>query len=88
MIDRPTKLKSPPPPNCASGTPHNTGEAIHNAVRERQHRELLSYPAKSRRKRPEALLRAMYDEAMREKRARALWDFAVANPDCLEKVTE
>jgi hypothetical protein len=64
------KIKSPPPPNCASGTAHNTGAAIHAAVRDRQRADLLAYPAKERRKRSKAELQILYDKAMAEKRYR------------------
>jgi hypothetical protein len=53
---------------CASGTPHNTGEAIHKAVREQQARALAAFPAYVRRHRTDAEWRQMYETAMAEKR--------------------
>lgn len=60
-----------PKVHCASGTPHNTGEAIHNAIREQQARALAAYPSYVRRKRTPVEWRDMYEAAMVEKRAAA-----------------
>lgn len=57
---------------CASGTFHTTGEAIHKAVREQQARALAAYPGLVRRRRTDAQWREMYCEAMAEKRAREI----------------
>ena len=57
---------------CASGTPHNTGEAIHNAVREQQSRALAAYPSYVRRHRTDAEWRQMYETAMAENRRAAI----------------
>jgi hypothetical protein len=54
---------------CASGTAHNTGEAIHNAVREQQARALVAYPSQVRRKRTPLEWQQMYETAMAEKHA-------------------
>jgi hypothetical protein len=53
--------------NCASRTTHNTGEAIHDAVRQQQRLALLSYPAKARRARTPEQWRSLYSDAMRAK---------------------
>jgi hypothetical protein len=58
-----------PNPNCASGTAHNTGEAIHEAIRERQRNAILAGPSKIRRARKPHEWQAMYEAAMAEKRA-------------------
>jgi hypothetical protein len=58
-----------PRPNCASGTCHTTGEAIHAAIREQQRNALLAYPAKVRRARTDVEWRDLYEKAMAEKRA-------------------
>lgn len=58
-----------PKVHCASGTPHNTGEAIHNAIREQQARALAAYPSYARRKRTAIEWQDMYEAAMAEKRA-------------------
>ncbi|MHC2400247.1 hypothetical protein ACVMGC_004791 [Bradyrhizobium barranii subsp. barranii] len=55
-------------PRCASGTAHNTGAAIHRAIRQQQRAALDAYPAKVRRERTPAQWRAMYDAAMADKR--------------------
>ena len=58
--------------HCASGTNHNTGEAIHNAIRARQLAALHAFPAQARRKRTNFEWESMYADAMAEKaRARA-----------------
>jgi hypothetical protein len=57
-------------PNCASRTAHNTGEAIHNAVRAQHRAALLACPARIRKARTADQWQAMYDAAMQEKRAR------------------
>jgi hypothetical protein len=54
--------------HCASGTAHNTGEAIHNAIREQQLSALLAAPSQIRRARTNVEWRRMYEEAMAEKR--------------------
>ncbi len=60
-----------PKVHCASGIPHNTGEAIHNAIREQQARALAAYPSYVRRKRTPVEWRDMYKAVMAEKRAAA-----------------
>lgn len=57
-------------PNCASGTIHNTGEAIHEAVRAKQRAALAAAPGKERRARKPETWKSMYREAMAERRAR------------------
>lgn len=57
--------------HCASGTPHNTGADIHDAIREQQARALAAYPSYVRRKRTPVEWREMYEAAMAEKRAAA-----------------
>ena len=57
--------------HCASGTLHNTGEAIHNAIREQQARALAAYPSYVRRHRTDVEWRQMYEAAMTEKRSAA-----------------
>lgn len=69
-ITNPARLKTPPAPNCASGTAHNTGEAIHRAVLQQQGRELQAAARKTRRARSPDVWQLMYAEAMAEKRAR------------------
>jgi hypothetical protein len=54
--------------HCASGTAHNTGEAIHNAIREQQRAALLAAPSQIRRARTDVEWRQMYEAAMVEKR--------------------
>ena len=61
---------SMPRPNCASGTLHNTGEAIIKAIREQQRAALLACPSQERRARTPEKWREMYDAAMAEKRKR------------------
>ncbi len=56
-------------PNCASGTAHTTGEAIHNAVREQQRTALLAAPSAIRKARSKSEWRSMYAKAMQEKHA-------------------
>ena len=60
-----------PKVHCASGTPHNSGEAIHNAIREQQARALAAYPSYVRRHRTDVEWRQMYEAAMAEKRRAA-----------------
>ncbi len=60
-----------PKVHCASGTLHNTGEAIHSAIREQQARTLAAYPSHVRRKRTAIEWGDMYKAAMAEKRAAA-----------------
>jgi hypothetical protein len=57
-----------PKVRCASGTAHNTGEAIHQAVREQQRAAILAAPAQIRRARSDVELRDMYEAAMAVKR--------------------
>ena len=57
-----------PKVRCASGTPHNTGKAIHDAIREQKARALAAYPSYVRRKRTAVEWRQMYEAAMAEKR--------------------
>jgi hypothetical protein len=60
-----------PRPNCASGTTHSCGKAIHTAVAAQQRAALLAYPAQVRKARTDAQWREMYDNAMAEKRFNA-----------------
>ena len=60
-----------PKVHCASGTPHNTGETIHNAIREQQARALAAYASYVRRNRTDVEWRQMYEAAMTEKRSAA-----------------
>ena len=57
-------------PNCASGTWHTDGTAIHKAVRTQQNRALLACPGKIRRDRTPDVWRSMYAEAMASKQER------------------
>jgi hypothetical protein len=57
--------------NCASGTNHNSGAAIHKAMQAKQRAALLAAPSQERRARSPAKWKAMYDRAMADKRARA-----------------
>ena len=50
---------------------HNTGEAIHDAIRQQQRRALAAYPSYVRRNRTAVEWRDMYERAMAEKRAAA-----------------
>jgi hypothetical protein len=59
-----------PRPNCASGTTHSTGEAIHKAIREQHRAALLACPSQERRARSPQQWQEMYDAAMAEKRER------------------
>lgn len=61
-----------PRPNCASGTTHNTGEAIHNAVRAQHRAALAACPSQERRARSPAQWQEMYEVAMAEKRQREM----------------
>lgn len=54
-------------PNCASGTWHTDGKAIHKAVRKQQESDLQSCAGKERRARTPDEWQAMYDRAMAEK---------------------
>jgi len=65
-----------PKVRCASGTSHNTGEAIHEAVRKQQRDALLAWPSQARRARPDHAWREMYEAAMAEKRASAMAEAA------------
>jgi hypothetical protein len=60
-----------PKVHCASGTAHNTGAAIHNAIREQQARALAAWPAYVRRNRTADEWQRMYKAAMAEKLAAA-----------------
>ncbi len=53
--------------NCASGTNHNSGEAIHKAMQEKQRAALLACPSQERRKRPDHVVKALYEDAMARK---------------------
>jgi hypothetical protein len=57
---------------CASGTAYNTGEALHQAIREQQRNALLACAAQIRRARTDVEWREMYEAAMAEKRARTI----------------
>jgi hypothetical protein len=59
-----------PRPNCASGTTHNTGEAIIKAIRDQHRAALLACPSQERRARSPVQWQTMYDAAMAEKRKR------------------
>lgn len=59
------------PTRCASGTTHNDGADIHEAIRRRHRAALIACPAHYRRARPDHVWREMYEEAMAEKRAAA-----------------
>jgi hypothetical protein len=61
---------SAPRPNCASGTTHNTGEAIIKAIREQHRAALLACPSQERRARSPVEWQTMYDAAMAERRKR------------------
>lgn len=54
--------------NCASGTNHNTGEAIHKAMQAKQRAALIAECSRVRRQRTEQEWRDMYEEAMAAKR--------------------
>lgn len=56
--------------NCASGTSHNTGKAIHRAVQQQQRNALLNCPARYRKARTPEQWQTMYDEAMKAKATR------------------
>jgi len=71
-----------PKVRCASGTPHNSGEAIHNAVREQQARALAAYPSYVRRHRTDVEWRQMYQAAMAEKRRAAAMAAAACQRSC------
>jgi hypothetical protein len=53
-----------PKARCASGTYHNDGADIHEAIRQRQRNALLAAPAKIRRARTDDEWRRMYQKAM------------------------
>lgn len=57
-------------PRCASGTWHNTGQAIHDAIRAQQHGDLMRCASQIRRAREPSVWRSMYAAAMLEKRDR------------------
>ena len=57
-----------PKPICASGTFHNNGDDIHNAVLAQQRNALLCAPAQIRKRRSECEWRDLYKKAMKEKR--------------------
>lgn len=59
-----------PIPNCASGTRHTTGAAIHEAVKQQHTAALYAYVAKVRRERTPQQWQSLYDEAMIAKRKR------------------
>lgn len=61
---------APPRPNCASGTWHSSGDEIIKAIRQQQQSAALTYVARVRRERSPEEWRAMYERAMREKKAR------------------
>lgn len=54
-------------PNCASGTAHNTGEAIHRAMQAKHRAALLACPSQIRRARKPWEWQSKYNEAMEEK---------------------
>ncbi len=60
-----------PKVRCASGTAHNTGEAIEEAVRKQQRDALLAWPSQARRARPDHVWREMYEATMAERRQMA-----------------
>lgn len=59
-----------PSANCASGTFHSDGRKIHQAVRGQQAGELARCASAIRKRREPEEWRAMYAEAMKEKRER------------------
>lgn len=59
------------PCHCASGTSHNTGEAILRAVRGKQSAALARALQQDHAARTDKQVRALYEEAMRAKRAAA-----------------
>jgi hypothetical protein len=63
-------LPAMPRPHCASGTWHNDGAAIHEAVREQQRRALALCPSQVRRARSDVEWRTMYEAAMQDKARR------------------
>ena len=54
---------------CASGTGHNDGTAIHEAIRAQQLNALLAWPGKVRRNRADVEWQNLYDAAMNAKAA-------------------
>lgn len=54
-------------PNCASGTYHNTGEAIHKAMQAKQRAALSACPSQERIARKPHVWQQMYEDAMAEK---------------------
>jgi hypothetical protein len=64
-----------PKVNCASGTAHNTGADIHNAIRARQRAALMNCAGAERRARTEHEWRSMYEAAMQEKKQRTIYTF-------------
>lgn len=67
------EVPSRPRNNCASGTDHWNGEEISKAVRLQHRTALLSYPSRVRRERTDAEWRALYEDAMTEKRRRGVF---------------
>ena len=63
-------LPAMPRPNCASGTWHNDGAAIHEAVREQQRRALAACASQVRRARSDVEWATMYEAAMQDKARR------------------
>jgi hypothetical protein len=57
-----------PRPNCASGTAHSCGKAIHAAVAAQQRAALLACPSQIRKARTDAQWLELYAQAMAEKR--------------------
>jgi hypothetical protein len=71
--------------NCASGTDHNDGEKIHEAIRAKHRAKLLAAPSQERRARKPEDWKKMYREAMEEKRERESAPAPIAKPAAAER---
>lgn len=60
-----------PKPRCASGTWHTDGADIHRAIQQQHRSQAAALVNKVRRERTPAQWQAMYEEAMKAKRAAA-----------------
>lgn len=69
-LQRPKSTYTMPSPRCASGSWSNTPEGMEKAVRARQAREMESACRRDREGRTDETVLALYEAAMREKRAR------------------
>jgi hypothetical protein len=58
--------------SCASGTDHNTGEAIHKAILAQHRARTQAWPGQIRRARTDAEWREMYEQAMSEKNSQPI----------------